>query len=223
MSSHVPRRGFLARLAAAAGAASAAFVIPDVAHAQQAQSHELDKWIDELKGKHKQLFDYVTKGHISEMQYGNNFFTASTTDYGYKDEDSALLYCLRHEATPYAYNDAMWEKYKIGEVIDVAAPAAGRGGNPPAAAPADSTAPKATKNPMTQMVTALAGRGVHFGACNLATGRYSGMFARKVGAQQADVRADLAANLIQNCRLVPSGVVFVNRAQEKGFTYLHVG
>lgn len=221
MSPSVPRRGFLARLAAAAGAASTAFALPSVADAQQQapQAHELDKWIDELKGKHKQLFDFVTKGHISEMQYGNNFFTASTNDYGYKDEDAALLYCLRHEATPYAYNDAMWEKYKIGEVIDVAGPA-GRGGNAPAAADSSS---KATKNPMTQMITGLANRGVHFGACALATGRYSGMFARKVGAQQADVRADLAANLVPNCRLVPSGVVFVNRAQEKGFTYLHVG
>lgn len=219
MSSHVPRRGFLARLAAAAGAASATFALPAEAAAQAQQTHELDKWIDDLKGRHKQIFDFVSKGHISEMQYGNNFFTASTNDYGFKDEDSSLLYCLRHDATPYAYNDAMWEKYKIGEVIDVAAPR-GRGGD---TAPADSTAPKATRNPMTGMVTGLANRGVRFGACALATGRYAGMFARKVGAQQAEVRADLAANLIPNCRLVPSGVVFVNRAQEKGFTYLHVG
>jgi intracellular sulfur oxidation DsrE/DsrF family protein len=49
------------------------------------------------------------------------------------------------------------------------------------------------------------------------------MFARKVGSQTAEVRADLAANLVPNCRLVPSGVVFINRAQEKGFTYLHIG
>jgi intracellular sulfur oxidation DsrE/DsrF family protein len=220
MSSHVPRRGFLARLAAAAGAASATFALPDVADAQT-QAHDLDKWIDDFKGRHKQLFDFVSKQHISEMQYANNFLNSSTNDYGYKDSESSLLYCLRHEATPYAYNDAMWQKYRIGEVIDVAAPRGGRGGEP--GAPADSAAPKATSNPMTGMITALASRGVHFGACALATGRYSGMFARKVGASQADVRADLAANLIPNGRLVPSGVVFVNRAQEKGFTYLHVG
>jgi len=133
------------------------------------------------------------------------------------------LFCLRHDATPFAYNDAMWEKYRIGEVIDLAAPpeTSGRGGDPPSRV--DSTSVKATKNPQTRMISGLAARGVHFGACALATGRYSGMFARKVGAQQADVRADLAANLVANCRLVPSGVVFVNRAQEKGFTYLHVG
>jgi intracellular sulfur oxidation DsrE/DsrF family protein len=222
MSSHVPRRGFLARLAAAAGAASATFAVPVVADAQS-QTHDLDKWIEEAKGRHKQLFDCVTKTHIGEMQYGINFFTASTNDYGYKDEDSSLMFCLRHDATPFAYNDAMWEKYKIGEVIDLAAPPSGggRGGDPPSAV--DSNAVKATKNPQTRLITTLAGRGVRFGACALATTRYSGMFARKVSAQQADVRADLAANLVPNCRLVPSGVVFVNRAQEKGFTYLHVG
>jgi intracellular sulfur oxidation DsrE/DsrF family protein len=221
MSSHVPRRGFFARFAAAAGAASATFALPRAAEAQQAQTHDLDKWIDEARGRHKQLFDCVSKGHIAEMQYGINFFTASTNDYGFKDEDSSLMFCLRHEATPFAYNDAMWEKYKIGEVIDVAAPQMGGRGEAPA--PADSAAAKATKNPQIRLITTLAGRGVRFGACALATGRYSGMFARKVGAQQAEVRADLAANLVPNCRLVPSGVVFVNRAQEKGFTYLHIG
>jgi hypothetical protein len=155
------------------------------------------------------------------MQYAANFLNASASEYRLKDEDSSVIICLRHEATPYAYNDAMWEKYKIGDVLDVPARSGGRGGDGPARS--DSTTARATKNPQTDFITSIAGRGVRFGACALATGRYAGMFARRAGTQTADVRAELAANLVPSCRLVPAGVVLINRAQEKGFTLLHVG
>jgi intracellular sulfur oxidation DsrE/DsrF family protein len=222
------RRTFLARLAAGTAAFGAAFALPRNADAQDAlQSHELDKWIDELKGQHKQVYDCVTKAHIGEMMYASNFLRANNTDYGLTDAQLASIVSLRHEATPYGYNDAMWEKYRIGESLDVPArPTGGRGnrggGDSSAVPPADSAA-RATRNPQTNMIRSLADRGAQFTVCGLATTRYAGEFARKVNRPAADVRAELVANLVPNCRVVPAGVVVVNRAQERGFSYLYVG
>lgn len=223
-----PRRNFLARLAAGAAAFGTAFAVPRIAGAQpELQSHELDKWLDELKGQHKQVYDILTKAHISEMMYASNFIRANTTEYGLKETDLSSVISFRHEATPFGYNDAMWEKYKIGEALDVPARSTGGrggrgGGADSSAAPADSGA-KATRNPQTNAIKGLTDRGAQFTVCGLATGRYAGEFARKFNLQTADVRADLVANLVPSCRVVPAGVVVVNRAQERGFSYVYVG
>ncbi|HKS06184.1 MAG TPA: hypothetical protein VJR92_07700 [Gemmatimonadaceae bacterium] len=223
------RRTFLARLAAGAAAFGAAFALPRDAEAQDAiQSHELDKWIDELKGQHKQVYDCVTKAHIGEMMYASNFLRANTTDYGLTDAQLVSIISLRHEATPYGYNDAMWEKYKIGESLDVPArPTGGRGGRGATDSSATTTTPdstaRATRNPQMNMIRSLADRGAQFTVCGLATTRYAGEFARKVNRPSADVRAELVANLVPNCRVVPAGVVVINRAQERGFSLLYVG
>jgi intracellular sulfur oxidation DsrE/DsrF family protein len=238
MTDSLPRRSFLSRLAAGAAAASAAIGLPRLAGAQtatQRETHELDKWIDELKGQHKQIYDCVTKARIGDMMFARNFVVANRTDYGLKDDDISSIVSLRHEATAFAFNDAMWEKYKIGEVLDIPQRMlGGRGGNagPPPVADTtrvtpDSTAaaavPKATRNPQMSAITSMGAMGVQFTVCALALRAVSGTYARKLGLQSEDVRADLLANLVPKCRPVPAGVVIVNRAQEKGFTYLYIG
>jgi hypothetical protein len=222
-----PRRSFLARVAAGTAAFGAAFALPSALEAQsELQSHELDKWIDELKGRHRQVYDCVTKGKVSDMRYADNFIRANTTDYGLKETDLSSIVSLRHDATPFGYNDAMWEKYKIGEALDIPARGGGggRGGRADTSpAPAADSGAKATRNPQADALKALSDRGAFITVCGLATGRYAGEFARKFNLQTADVRADLVANLVPNCRVVPAGVVVVNRAQERGFSYLYVG
>lgn len=222
------RRSFLARLSAAAAALSATFALPRSAGAEPLQSHDLDKWLDDLKGQHKMICDCVTKTHISEMAFARNFLQANGTDYGLNDSDSSVIVSLRHEATPFGFNDAMWEKYKIGESLDVPARAAGRGGAAGAAtdttrAATDSIVPKATRNPQLTMITTLSQRGALFTVCGMATQRYAGEYARKTNQQMADVRAELLANLVPNGRPVAAGVIVINRAQERGFSLLYVG
>ena len=204
MPTPLPRRGFLARLTAGTAAFSAVFGLPRIADAQEAeraQSHELDKWIDELKGQHKQVFDCVTAARIGDMLFVRNFLTASASDYGLKDEEASLIVSLRHEATLFGFNDAMWEKYGIAEVLGLP-----KGGNP-----------------QLQMITALAARGVRFTVCGMGTTRRAGDFARARGLQPADVRAELVANIVPNSRIVAAGIVLVNRAQERGFTFAYIG
>jgi hypothetical protein len=128
----VPRRGFLARLAAASGAVAAILGTPRLAlaQAQQPATHDLDKWLDALAGQHRLVLDCVTTAHIGEMAYARNFYTANGADYGLKDTDLSVVVILRHEATVFGYNDAMWAKFRIGESLEIPARnSGGRGGD----------------------------------------------------------------------------------------------
>ena len=44
------------------------------------------------------------------------------------------------------------------------------------------------------------------------------MIARAVDGKREDIYKELAANLIDRARLVPAGIVAVNRAQERGYS-----
>jgi len=218
----VPRRGFLTRLTAAAAAFTAGTALPRTAQAQRQTAavpdvHPLDKWMTELPGVHKMVVDVVTPEHVAEAAYARNFLSASVTDYGLTDADHAIIVVLRHTATPWGYNDHIWEKYKVGERINVKAP---------------RSEDFATRNPMFKtadgrdgMIAALAARGVHFAMCGLSTSRYAQEWARAAGGgvTAAQVREELLANLVPNGHVMAAGVVACQRAQALGYTYLYVG
>jgi len=43
-----------------------------------------------------------------------------------------------------------------------------------------------------------------------------------MGLKQDEVFEEMKANLLQNARLVPAGIVAINRAQERGFSLASV-
>jgi len=67
-------------------------------------------------------------------------------------------------------------------------------------------------------IDALLKRGLHMGVCQVSTRGYAGAIAMAVGSTQDAIFAELKANLLPNARLVPAGIVAVNRAQERGYT-----
>ena len=76
--------------------------------------------------------------------------------------------------------------------------------------------PKA--NPSAASLAALSKQGVQFAVCSMATRRLAGMIARAAGGNADTVNSELIANLVTNGRMVPAGIVAVNRAQERGYT-----
>jgi hypothetical protein len=66
----------------------------------------------------------------------------------------------------------------------------------------------------------LIGRGAHISVCDLSTHGIAGMIAQKVGGKAESIYTELAANLIGNARLVPAGILAVNRAQERGYSLM---
>src|SRR4051812_23689898 len=207
----VARRSFLARLAAVGSALAGVVALPSTSAAQSTRgsTHPADAWLDDLKGQHRNIYDCtsVENGPMG-WTFARNFLTANTGPiYQLKDSDVNAIICVRHQATVFGFNDAMWAKYKLGESQKVS-----EGGVP------------AAKNAHANTANELATRGVIVAVCGMALARIARTVARDAGLNAADVEADLKANLVTpTARVVAAGVIVTNRAQEKGFTYTYVG
>jgi intracellular sulfur oxidation DsrE/DsrF family protein len=70
---------------------------------------------------------------------------------------------------------------------------------------------------------ALRARGVVFSVCGLSFGRMVRELAERGGQGQETVRGALTAGLVPGAVVVTAGVVALNRAQERGFSYIAVG
>jgi len=212
MQDTVVRRSFLARLATAGSALAAVAALPSTSAAQssRAPTHPADAWLDDLKGQHKNIFDCISvETGPTGWAFARNFLTANTgPTYQLKDADVNAIVCVRHLASVFGFNDAMWAKYKLGESQKVI-----EGGVP------------AVRNAHTSIANDLAKRGVIVAVCGMATTRIARtVAAADTGLNAADVEADLRANLVTpTARVVAAGVIVTNRAQEKGFTYTYVG
>ena len=60
--------------------------------------------------------------------------------------------------------------------------------------------------------------GVQFAICDLSTHAIAGLIADASGRTPEAVYKEITANLIDRARLVPAGIVAVNRAQERGYS-----
>jgi intracellular sulfur oxidation DsrE/DsrF family protein len=221
------RRSFLTRLNA--GAASlAAMAVGGVAMAQQKATaaaarweparHEKDDWFDQLPGKHRLVFDTTAFDHLGEaILFANNFIRVNRADYGLQNSDLAVVIVVRHRATPFGYNDAMWAKY--GTAIAARAVVED---------PKTKQAPKINIFNSADYADLLPGRGttleslfkqgLQLAVCATSTRGYATSIAQAVGGNADTIFNELTSNLVSNSRMVPAGIVAVNRAQERGYS-----
>ena len=228
-TNHRMRRSMLSGFAAVLAAFS---LRPQSAEAQSQTSsrfqparHPQDDWMDAVPGKHRTVIDCAAVGAAGTgVFWANNLLTANRNGYQLADADVAVIVVLRHEATTFAYSDAIWAKYGIplgtlGRITDP------RTNQPPAVNPLNSRdfGTAMTNNGVT--ASSLASRGVHFAICDMATTRIAGVIAAAVKSTQADIYKELVASagLLPNSHMVAAGVVAVNRAQERGYSLLSAG
>jgi intracellular sulfur oxidation DsrE/DsrF family protein len=231
MADHFPiplrRRSFLSRLAGATaflglGAGPAAAQSSGPSRFQPAR-HAEDDWLDSLPGKHRVIIDTVsTTGAGEGIGFATNIFAGSANGYGLADADTAIVLCLRHFATAFAWTDAIWAKYgaTIGADLKFDDPRTKR---PPVINVYNTSGYGEALPNRNIALDALAKRGVHFAVCGLATRRMASVIARATGASADALLKELSSSMIPNAHLAPAGVVAVNRAQERGYTLLYVG
>lgn len=215
-----PRRGFLGTMAAAA-AAGLASLTPLRLEAKPRSGPAtgadpaFETWLNRITGKHKMVFDAPEVNSGMPVIWPRVWLNGNNENYGTKDTDNSGVVILRHAAIPLAMKDELWAKYKLGEAFQIK----------------DGEA-AATKNIFAKVmplplpgtgVEALLASGVMFGVCNVALTVYSGMVAQKMGMDGAAVKADWVAGLLPGTQVVPSGVLAVARAQEKGCGYCFAG
>jgi hypothetical protein len=220
------RRSFLARF----GAAAAAFGLGSSAADAQSPSppplapaaphpdtrwqparEPKDDWFDQIPGKHRLFFDTVSpEGASAAIRYAENFFTGNKNGYGLEASDVAVVICLRHRATQFAFTDAIWAKHgaalsESDKFVD----------------PKTSQAPSV--NVYRAALEAHVKRGVHFAVCDLATHRLANFLARKADANADAIYKELTTNAFGNAHFVAAGIVAVNRAQERGYAVASTG
>ncbi|MEZ4414542.1 MAG: hypothetical protein R3E10_02195 [Gemmatimonadota bacterium] len=225
------RRPFLSRLSAAMGAFTAGFTMaPGSLGAEtprrtewQPTRHAQDDWFDALPGQHRFFFDATSPGGAGEaMVFATNYYVANRTGYDLADADLAVVICLRHYATVFALNDAIWAKYgeQLSERVGWVDPETG--GASMRNRYNDGSGGEGMTNRRIKLDDMIA-RGTHFAVCGMATTAFAGGIARATGQESEAVRAEFAANTIGNAHIVPAGIVAVNRAQERGYSIQYIG
>ena len=219
-----PRRGFLARLAGAAAAVSLGPSLPLGALAAQAADH--DRWITELKGRHRCLFDFPS--HAGGLPLIHMYNYINTYKAAYAEPNTAVnavgtFYGPPGETAsiPLAWNDAMWEKYKIGEVLKFTDPATKlpskrnmyfrpKAGDPVLAGGAFAVAG----------IESLQRMGATFLMCNNAFQMWVSFLSGSGSkGNPSEIERDLRANLVPGVVTVPAMVIAIEKGQVAGIAY----
>jgi intracellular sulfur oxidation DsrE/DsrF family protein len=179
--------------------------------AWQPARHAEDDWLDGNTAKHRVILDTWNPEHFPDaLQFAGNIVETNKTDYDIPATELAVVICVRHRTTPFAFNDAMWAKYGKAFSTQMAW-----------TDPNAKDAPAA--NPYTRRLVALAAQGVTLAICNRTTRAYSANAARQAGADADAVRKEMTANAVIGGHFVPAGVIAVTRAQERGYANISIG
>jgi intracellular sulfur oxidation DsrE/DsrF family protein len=184
--------------------------------------HSEDDWMDAVPGVHRFLFDNTTyAGFGGAMRFANNFMRVNRDAYGLEDNDLAVIIVARHFSTPFAFNDAMWERYGVPlaareNIIDPKTDA------PPTVNLLNTSGYGDELPTRGLMLKSLLDKGVRLAVCEVAARGAAGRVARAVGGDADSIFEEFTRNLVDNAHLVPAGIVAVNRAQERGYTFSFV-
>lgn len=218
------RRAFLGSIAASATAIGMATLVAPISLSASTkdlqQDSQPDAWFNKIKGKHKMVFD-VTKPHGIYPFGWPRVFLMSNGMTGTAEKDCNAVVVLRHEAIPYAFEDRIWEKYKLGEVFKAEDPA---------------TKSPAIRNPFAQPkvneykvpgigtvligINELQASGVMFCVCNMAITVFSTALGQAMNMDPTEIKKEWLSALLPEIQIVPSGVWAVGRAQEHGCSYI---
>lgn len=203
------RRRFLAQLSGGIAAFAGLSAPATAQRASSAITDPDDAWMQRAQGEHRQLFHAVTPADGLAMLMAMNFLDVYGSDYGASPGHVSAVIGVHGSALPIGLSDAAWDKYELGKRINVNDPD--------------------TKEPARRNVFAVGGpisidtamrRGVVLLVCNVALTLTARSLAAARSLPEAGVYDELKASIIPGAVLVPGLVVSMNRAQEKGFTYV---
>lgn len=219
-SSPTPRRGFLGRVGAAALLGLTSWKPFALVAETTDQIDAKDKWLDDLKGKHRQFFDMPAPNGGLPLLHVRNWLNTWRDAYGTPDKELSAVGSLYGANTLVAFKDEMWAKYGFGKLINA---------NDASGAPLTRNmfAHPKTGDPfafgfLDASMEALQARGAVFLLCNNALGVWSGAIAKAAGKKPDEIRTELLAHLQPHVILVPGMVVAINKAQERGMSYMYL-
>jgi hypothetical protein len=172
------------------------------------------RWMDELKAKHRQVFDMADSDPAAEpppLRLPRNYMDGFREVYKLEFPEVRTIVGISGRAFPVNASDRLWEKYALGERSKIIDPV---------------TKKPAVRNifmdDATLGVRALQARGTIFWQCNIALNGIAQQLAQARQLSMAEVRADLLAGLNPGVRLVPGHVMALGLVQERGLTYVKI-
>jgi hypothetical protein len=213
ITSRESRRSFITMLSSLAGVTALQSGGAQAAQAPGAQTWDL-RWIDDLKGQHKQVFDMADADPASEpppLRLPRNYLDGFRDIYKLEFPEVRTVIGITGRAFPVNASDRLWKKYGLGESRKIIDPI--------------------TKQPAVRNVfmddnslgvKALQARGTIFWQCAIALNGVAQQLASSRNLPLAEVRADLEAGLNPGVRIVPSHVMALGLVQERGATYVKI-
>ena len=178
-------------------------------------------WLSKISARHKAVFDSPEIEEGTALYHAMSYLGSVKDVFGTGDSDASVVVVLRHAAVPMLYNDAMWEKYKLG--------AETKTNDDKTKLPVtrnifyqrlDKEGKPASDEKPSPTIKSLTARGVIFIGCDLATRGFSYRLAQKTKQQQKDVYEEIRANLVPGATLMPTGVFGMLLAQEAGCSFM---
>lgn len=209
------RRSFMSLFSwvAGLGAVSAAGVELSAQGAAPTGDFDL-RWLDDLKGTHKMVFDMADADPAGEpppLRLPRNYMDTMRDVLKVQPPQVQTIVGISGRAFAVNASDRLWEKYALGERNKIMDP---------------KTKAPATRNiyldDPTLGVRALQARGTIFWQCAIALNGQAGQLANAFKMPVAEVRADLIAGLNPGVRIVPSHVMALGLVQERGVTYAKI-
>jgi len=227
-----PRRGFLGRVL---GAAAAAVALPLAGAGTAEAQTPSDDWLKEVKGANRCLFDFPQHKNGFPQLHILNYI--NTYREAYKKAPGSVgavgtFYSIGPQARiPFAFNDAMWKKYGLGEYMSLK----DASGKPyernvfymPTKDDAHLLMAAAQLPPIAALGDALPALGIKslqdmgtkFLLCNNAFGAWCLELEARGKGKMADIQKDLAANVLPGVTTVPAMVIAIEQAQAAGIRY----
>ena len=216
------RRSFVASVASLVGLAVAGEGLNPSALAAESTATPSGpwdlSWLDELRGKHKQVFSIgELKGH-QPLAVVVNWLDAHQEVFGlsYPNVNAVVGIAM---SFPINAGDALWAKYELGRLWEINDPDTGTWARRnvfleamPGMAPGKVVG-----------VRPLQARGAIFWQCNNALNGVTRRLAREFGGTAEAMRLELLAGLNPGVKLVPAHTMLLGLAQERGCTYEQLG
>ena len=205
----VPRRSFLTALASLTGVALTrpAFALP------VSDTWDLS-WLDQLKGRHKQVFAVGSLPDQLPLHVVVNYLDAHREVFGLAYPDINTIVGIARRGFPINAQDGLWAKYELGRRWQLKDPTTGEW---------------ARRNIYWDAMPAPAGkvvgvkplqaRGTIFWQCNNALNNIVRDLAADTSQPAEALRAELIAGFNPGVRLIPAHTMLLGLAQERGCTY----
>jgi hypothetical protein len=216
MSTSTPhsRRSFMSLLSWVTGLTAMTEMTAEAGQSPaSAQAWDL-RWIDDLKGQHKQVYDMADTDPAAEpppLRLPRNYMDSFRDIYKLEYPEIRTVIGISGRSFAVNASDRLWAKYALGERSKIVDPV---------------TKQPAVRNIFlddpTLGVKALQARGTIFWQCAIALNNVATQLANARKLPVGEVRADLAAGLNPGVRVVPSHVFALGLVQERGVTYVKI-